>query len=335
MRMFGFVNIQCPRCLKRIQVPTNADNVACKECNFVIPFAYISDFKQVPPVFVQLFGLTASGKTTFLDMLRLHLYDMDRAWQASNFYTRPITQLDLDHQRTLITDRAQGIMPQATAKRDRNQNEVYIMSLMHMPRWGSRFLVLMDHAGEQFYQLNINVKEIPFLQRTPITIMLLSLSDLIDDGGLVSDLVARYISSLEAYGVNFKKARRHLIIVFSKADLLINDLPSELREYLSRDTLYMTLRNPAPGFGLDEAYMDRYLKRMAYMSHVTREWVRGNVRNGPAMLNMLDDKGIATQFMVMSATGHSLVGGNQLTPEPRRVLDPFFWVLELYKQNGL
>jgi hypothetical protein len=74
---------------------------------------------------------------------------------------------------------------------------------------------------------------------------------------------------------------------------------------------------------------------MAYMSRATREWVRGNVRGGPAMLSMLKDKGIATQYTVMSATGHPLLGGNQLTPLPRRVLDPFFWVLELYKQNGL
>ena len=334
MRFFGprDIDIQCPRCLKRIRVPSNANNLACKECNFFIPSAYIRDFKQTPPVFVQLFGLTASGKTTFLDMLRLYLYDMDQAWRA--FYTQPITELDREHQRVLLNERAQGIMPGATAKRDRDQNEVYIMLLKNMPRWGSRFLVLMDHAGEQFDRLNIDVKEIPFLQHTPVTIMLLSLPDLIRENGRVNDLITSYISSLESYGVNFQKERRQLIIVFSKADL-IDNLPLELRDYLSRDALYMTLRNPPPGFGLNEAYMNDYLKWMAYMSCATEEWVKGNVRGGQAMVNMLKDKRIATQYTVMSATGHSLLGGNQLTPLPRRVLDPFFWVLELYKQNGL
>ncbi len=337
-RILDFIEgpyVYCPRCLNRLPLRSSMkQDVPCEECHYVIPLTYIRECRNAPPVFVQLFGLTEAGKTTFLDMLRLHLYDMDRAWQASNFYTRPITQLDLDHQRILLTDRVQGVMPESTARRGRDQNEVYIMSLMHMPRWGSRFLVLMDHAGEQFYQLNINVKEIPFLQHTPVTVMLLSLSDLIDDGERVSDLVARYISSLEACGVNFKKARRHLIIVFSKADLLINDLPLELNTYLNSDTTYVALRDQQQRVEITEANIDNYLGQMQAISDATRAWVEEKLPGGPSMLHMLDDKSITTRFTVISATGHPLIGGNQLTPEPRRVLDPFFWVLEYYKRLG-
>lgn len=334
MPLFG-TEIQCPRCLGRVRVPANVEKVLiCKECKFAIPFAYVRDFKQTPSVFVQLFGLPAAGKTTFLDMLRLHLYDLDRAWGAAGFYAQPITQLDMDHRAILMNERAQGIMPGSTPKRDRNQNEVYIMSLVHMVRWGSRFLVLMDHSGEFFGRLIIDVEEIPFLQHTPVTILLLSLPDLLREGKTVDALATSYITSLELSGVDFAKERRQLIVVFSKADLITN-LPPELRDYLGRDTTYLSLKNQRRNFKISEAEIDNYILQMSTMSDVIRKWVGTQIRGGAAMLNMLDDKGIVTRFTVMSATGHPLSGGGKaLEPTPRRVLDPFFWVLEYYKHLG-
>src|SRR5258708_39712149 len=96
-RILDFIEgpyIYCPRCLKRIPTRSIANqDIACEECNFVIPFAYIHGCKNAPPVFVQLFGLPAAGKTTFLDMLRLHLLDMDQVWK--DYFPQPITQLDM------------------------------------------------------------------------------------------------------------------------------------------------------------------------------------------------------------------------------------------------
>jgi hypothetical protein len=335
MPLFG-TDIQCPRCLKSFRAPSNVDKeLPCKVCKFVIPFAYLRDYKQTPPVFIQLVGLTAAGKTTFLDMLRLHLYDMDQVWRDSGFYAQPITQLDMDHKVTLLTEREKGIMPGSTPKRDRDQNEVYIMSLKHMVRWNSRFLVLMDHSGEQFVELDIKVEEIPFLQHTPVAIVLLSLSDLAREGKRVNDLVTSYITTLEKKGVNFARERRHLIIVLSKADIISNLAP-ELNDYLSKDTIYMALHNPQQNLKLGETELDNYLQWMAYISDRTSQWIRKNVLSGPAMLHMLEDRGISIHFTVMSATGHPISGDkNTLVPTPRRVLDPLFWVLEYYKQNNL
>ncbi|GCE08117.1 TRAFAC clade GTPase domain-containing protein [Dictyobacter aurantiacus] len=301
----------------------------------MVPLAYIRGCKDAPPVFVQLFGLTEAGKTMFLDMLRLHLYDMAHVWDATGFYAQPITQLDVEHKNVLQAERVEGVLPGSTPKRDRDQNEVYIMSLKHMVRWGSRFLVVMDHAGEQFGRLVIDVAEIPFLQHTPVTIMLLSLPDLLRDKMRVDNLVNSYITSLEERRVNFARERRQLIIVFSKADI-IPDLAPELRDYLSQDTIYAALCDPRQRLQFGEIEVNNYLQEMAHISDVTRQWVREKVMSGSAMLNMLADRGIDTRFTVMSATGHPLTpGGNTLAPSPRRVLDPFFWVLEYYKRNNL
>jgi hypothetical protein len=222
-------------------------------------------------------------------------------------------------------------MPGSTQKRERNQNEVYILSLTHMPRWGSRFLVLMDHAGEIFDPLYLKMEDIPFLQHTPVTIFLLSLPDLEKDGRRVNDLLNSYITSLEAYGVNFARERRQLIIVFSKADTIAN-LPRELHDYLNADTIYMSLRNHRQNLRMGEAEIVAYIQQMVRINHITEQWVR-SVRGGPAMINMLRDRGITACFTVMSATGHPLADGTE--PSPRRVLDPFFWVMEFYRQRGL
>lgn len=336
MPFFGGREITCPRCFRPVRRPKTVEKyLVCRECQFPIPMTYVRDLKEMPPVFVQLFGLSAAGKTTFLDMLRLHLYDMDQVWRDSGFFVQPVTQLDMDHRVILETQRNQGILAPSTYKRDRNQNEVYIMALKHMARWGSRFLVLMDHAGESFGTLVIPVEEIPFLQHTPVTIVLLSLPDLLREGRRVNDVLNSYITSLENYKVNFNRDLRQLIIVFSKADLL-PDLPREANEYLSRDTIYAALRDPRQKLRLGEKEMADYLQCMDYISGVIEQWVREHVPSGPALLHMLRDKRVAHKFTVMSATGHPIGTGSQaLAPTPRRVLDPFFWVLEFYRQNNI
>jgi len=203
-----------------------------------------------------------------------------------------------------------------------------------MVRWGSRFLVLMDHAGEQFEKLVIDVAEIPFLQHTPVTILLLSLPDLTRDKQRVDNLINSYITSLEENGVNFAKERRQLIIVFSKADL-IPDLPPELSRYLSQDITYLSLKDLRQNFKMPEAQTEDYIRQMSLMSNAIREWVNKHIQGGAAMLHMLDNKDIETRFTIISATGHPLTNRqNNLAPTPRRVLDPFFWVLEYYKQLG-
>lgn len=323
--------LNCPRCMSAIRVPAQVDQfLTCKVCSYAIPLAYIRDYREIPPIFVQLFGLTEAGKTTFLDMLRLHLYSLDRAWSEAGFFAQPITQLDMDHKVILLTERERGNLAGSTPKRDRDQNEVYIMALKHMMRWGSRTLVLMDHSGESFGPMIIDTKEVPFLQHAPATIMLFSLPDLEHEGKRVDDLITSYITTLETYKVNLAREHRQLVVVFTKADLLAN-LPRELNEYLSRDNIYDALRDSS--YKLDNRQLEYYLKWMNHISGLTRQWVKNSVPGGNAMLSMLNDKHISACFTVMSATGQPLANG--VRPLPRRVLDPFFWVLEFYKQNSL
>src|SRR5260221_6986294 len=97
--------IVCPRCLKSIQVSTkNPQETICSECRFKIPKLYVAEYNTSLPVFIQLFGWPSVGKTMYLDVLRLHLYDMDQVWDG--YFNRPATDLDLSHREILATQRA-------------------------------------------------------------------------------------------------------------------------------------------------------------------------------------------------------------------------------------
>jgi hypothetical protein len=190
----------------------------------------------------------------------------------------------------------------------------------------------MDHPGEYFHGLNIPMEQTPFLRYTPVTILLLSRSDMEKEGKRMEDLVNSYVTSLEMIGVNFAQERRKVIIVFNKADLIAN-LPQPLYDYLMSDTIYMSLRARSQPPRMDKAALAAYIIRMQQISDMIANWV-AQEPGGWTLLNMLRSKGIDVKFTIMSATGHELSGqANLIEPSPRRVLDPFFWVLEFYNES--
>lgn len=320
--------IICPRCLSEVRVDKrNPKDTTCS-CDFVIPQLYVEEYAGALPVYIQMFGWSQSGKSTWLDVLRLHLYNVTNVWP--NSYVEAVTQIDIDHKEILRTERLQGKMPGATPKKTRDQNEVYLNLLKKMERWSSRFLVIMDHAGEMFERLAVPVKEIPFLIGTPTTIMLVCLPDMQKTGGKTFfEVVQIYVRALKNYGVNFKKEHRRLVIVFSKADLIVN-LPANLREYLETDELAQMLPPENVQFPFTGIILAEYIERMARVSEAIRQWVDTSVEGGRAGLLMLRDNNVETRFVIMSSIGQE-AGGAIL--RPKRVLDPFFWALEFQSRE--
>lgn len=320
--------IVCPRCLTEIQVDMRQPKeTACSECTFRVPLAYVRDYKSALPVFIQLFGFSQVGKSTYLDVLRLFLYEMGRVWKKYDL--QPITQIDLDHKEKLIAERRNGKPPGSTQKRERNQNEVYIMYLNQMERWLSRFVVMMDHPGEWFERMEeFPLREIPFLQHTPTALMLVSLDDMRGGGRRMDDIVTIYVSALEQNGVNFAKARRRLIVVFTKGDL-IPDLPDHINEYLISDTMWTEINSRGQKPQFDGLALAEYLERMGRVSSAIKTWIEDEIDGGTTAVRLIERKNIDVRFCVISATGQDLQEGiAEVQLRPRRVLDPFFWALE-------
>jgi len=333
--MLGFLGrkdrIICPRCLSEVRVDTrNPKDTKCN-CDYVIPQLYVREYAVALPVYIQMFGWSQSGKSTWLDVLRLHLYGITKIWSDS--YVEAVAQIDIDHKQILRTERVKGLMPGATPKKTRDQNEVYLNLLKSGQRWSSRLIVIMDHAGESFERLDVPVKEIPFLLGTPTTIMLICLPDMEMTGKTFFEVVQIYVRALENYGVNFKKAGRRLVIVFSKADMIIN-LPINLREYLETDELAPILMPKSDSenthFSFTGMALVDYLERMGRFSEAIREWVSTSVEDGQAGLLKLKEKNIDTRFVIMSSIGQT-AGAGEL--RPGRVLDPFFWALEFQSRE--
>ncbi len=335
MGLFGFGKkdrIICPRCLTEVRVDTKKPAATtCPDCKYVIPLVYMRDYAKALPVYVQMFGWSQTGKSTYLDVLRLHLYYMENIWHQS--FAEPITQIDLDHKQILRAERNEGKLPGATPKKTRDQTEVYLMKLNDMERWGNRFLVVMDQAGELFETFSVPVNEIPFLKNTPTAIMLISLPDMEGKGRAFIDVINVYVRALENYGVNFGKERRRLIIVFSKADMIAS-LPASLNEYLQSDDLGTILPPDGARFSLEGLALAEYLERMGRVSDALKVWIDDKVEGGRAGLSMLAKSNIDARYVAMSALGQDLSGATgAVRLSPRRVLDPFFWALEFQSRE--
>ncbi|MEM7128915.1 MAG: hypothetical protein AAF702_21460 [Chloroflexota bacterium] len=334
--IFGIKNkIKCPKCQQISRVDT--DTATCSQtladgttCNYVFPLQYIKNYNDATPLFVQVFGWTGHGKTVFLDALRLHLLDMRKLWP--DYTHQSVTQLDIEHERQLRSTLRGGGMPPPTQRRDRQQNEVYIMKLENMLRWGSKWLVIMDHAGEKFEDFNnVPVEELPFLLNTATTFMLISIPKM-ESGESMDQLLNIYIETMVQNKINFNTKRRELIIILTMADML-PQLPPVLKNYLRQDNIWNSLRSPHT-MPVTEDDMESYIAQMKQVSDVIRRWLLTDSDGAPGganLVGLIERNNIQAHYTLISATGHDVTeldtdDGMQIMP--KRVLDPFFWALE-------
>jgi len=329
--------IQCPRCLETTTVKSDGQRERCKtkDCEYEFPIQYVQEYELYERMFIQVFGWTAHGKTVFLNAMRLMLMDMGKLWP--DYTQQGITELDMTHERILRAELRNGKMPAATTLRDRRPDEVFISKLDSLPRWKSSWLVMMDHAGELFSNLNVNVSTMPFLLKTPMTFFLISIPKTKDDsigraGEAMDQLLNTYIQTMLKNKVNFRKDRRQLVVVFTMADKIL-DLPSELRQYLATDDMWAKMRSRTSVASMDDNAMDLYLTRMGEIDKSIRDWLLVDTDGAPGGANMvrrIEKEGIDARYSLVSATGYDVeqFKDESIPIMPRRILDPFFWAME-------
>ena len=117
-------------------------------------------------------------------------------------------------------------------------------------------------------------------------------------------------------------------MVLSKADLIFDQLPKNLNNYLVEDPIAKAINNKS-SFILDGSGMAAYMTRLKNVSSAIRDWISTDV-DGQYLIRLAEDNNIHLEFTIISSTGRP-VGENGALPvqlEPFRVLDPFFWALE-------
>lgn len=313
----------CPYCLAEIRGGKNLQQ--CPQCKGQIPVLYRSSYKQHQPFFVQVFGWSRVGKTVYLQALTLMLIRMAKLWP--NFTHSAATNITQLLEKDINEYLFNGKLPPATPL---GLQDAYIMVLNNMPRWGGRTLVTRDCAGEIFDNLQIPVEQAPYLLNVPTAFMFISLADLPNSGGhSINMLMTNYINTLLNKRVDFSKEKRSIVVVLTKGDI-IPELPLNLRQYLQNDPLWSAVNSPNSTPQMDLVKMAEYLEEMERVDRAISDWIQRDAA-GKVFVRLAKDNNITLRFSIISSTGASVGSDNTLPASlsPRRVLDPYFWALEL------
>lgn len=315
--------IICPYSLTEIRGGTNLKT--CPNCGEVLPPLYRTNYSQHPPSFVQVFGWSRVGKTVYLQALTLVLMKMANVWDR--FAHSPATEKTVEIVKDINNYLASGVLPPPTAI---ELQDAYIMVLDGMPRWGGRTLVIRDCPGEIFDKLEVPTKFAPYLLNVPTAFMFISLPDMHKSGGKTIDLLmTNYINTLTTHGIDFTKDHRSLVVVLTKGDIIKN-LPEELRDYLTDDPIWVAINSGKDPKKFDESALEAYISKMAEVSDKIEKWIQ-NDAPGKVFVRLAKERGITLRFSVISSTGAE-VGEDGMLPQqllPRRVVDPYFWALDL------
>lgn len=316
--------ITCPYCLASVRAGRAPD--VCRSCKQELPVQYAEGSAAQTPLFVQVFGWSGVGKTVFLQAMTLMLVKMGKVWPDYSYAAlNDIAQSKVSNIQAAL---ALGMMPPATQK---GEQEVYIMALRAMERWGERILVTRDCPGEAFNTMRVPLSQVPYLLKAPTTLMLVGpRGDCSNAGGRSCDqLLNNYINTLLSLGVDFARDRRKIVVVLTKADQ-IPDLPTDLRVYLMRDPLWAAVSGRGSPPPMDAAMMENYILTMEHMSGRIGAWLAEDAA-GTNFLRLAAMRNIELRFALISSTGeHASTGATPTSGiAPRRVLDPYFWALEL------
>jgi hypothetical protein len=319
--------IVCPYCMKELHSDHELEQCTNPKCQAELPILYRrAGYAKPPthPLFLQVAGIPASGKTLYLYALTLMLRKMPMLWpgffpNAANDETRVIIREIAQFEQT-------GVLPNPTGL---TGNQAYIMMLQRMGVYSDRGLVIRDVSGEAFQGFEFNVEYAPYLIHVPTTLMFFDLNDMQAKGYTMDDMLNSYIVTLLANDKNPHQDPRNIVAVISKADQL-RDLTPGLEQYLNNDTLWQDVTSggsPAGG-SFDAQRLGEYITRMGNVSNAIGQWLMRRDASAAAFLSMAQANNIGVRFSLVSSLGGGLTDGRMTAFSPRRVIDPFLWTME-------
>lgn len=324
--------IPCPYCLRVSAVKESEDK--CRHCGEPFPQLYRRHYAESPPIFVPLVGDTNVGKTVFLFAMTHRFVNMPKTFWPKYSWA-PDSPATLRFVQRVVRDLAVGELPDATVvKREKlESNEIYAITLRGIERWGGRMLVLRDYSGELFKEFELPAETIPFLLTARVSFFMFDILELMRRPDLRMDLLLNaYIQMLLRAKKDIARERKKIVVILAQADRLGN-LPTEIHEYLAGDPLLSQSTNY-----MTDREMRRYAEKMAAMSSHLEDWLLNQKSLGGQVSNFLETaarESIEVKFSMISSLGARAEGRKMTEPlNPMRVLDPFFWAMELDRGLG-
>lgn len=322
------LRVVCPYCMKLLQSDEPLAKCTNPTCGKDLPILYRTAAYGNPPVvplFLQVAGLTQSGKTVFLYALSLMLRKMPKLWPG--FFANAANDETRKMMRDVAQFEATGVLPPPTGLAG---NEAYITMMQNMGVYPNRALVIRDVSGETFKEFEFDTDYAPYLVHVPSTLMFFDLNDMREKGHTMDELLNSYIVTLLENGVNPKAQPRNVVAIVSKADA-ISDLPPGLKTYVTDDPLWQDANasgTPSGGY-FDAQRLSEYVQRQSNVSSAIAQWmITRSDANAAGFLAMAQQNNIGVRFSIISSLGGGVVDKQILSLSPRRVLDPFLWTLE-------
>lgn len=315
--------MRCPYCLtthKIFDVDSNTGGYECPNCKTGIPRTYVES-RHLPRSTVGVVGFSGHGKTVFLTSLFSSLGKFSNYW--SDYYFRSLDDFTHRILYQQVRDFEKGELPESTPA---NFPNPALIQYNEIPDYGSSFVSFYDTAGEVFNDVEQITRTGFFVAHSDTVLFIISISDC-EQGRLddeMSRLLDTYIrAAMDRLNVEIRDHQR-IVVIFSKADLLDEHLSSNLKEWLYKGDYAWYALN------LEQKALDISLSSIAI-----EEWLLNDLRCS-RFVNMLKDHFKEVRYTLLSATGavgededHHMVGA----PEPLRVLDPFFWILQFSSKS--
>ena len=221
----------CPYCLASVSEST--EPTECQECHKEIPPSYLREHRNLRPLALQIIGWRGHGKTAYLSALVMALAKLGKIWPR--YLYSAATEATQRRLQEIFQYSESGRLPPPTPH---DADECHVLMIRNMEHWGSRALLLRDCAGEELDCVERPMARFPFLLRAPVSLMALSLADIAQARGRSMEMLMNdYVSTLTRHGVDLRQARRKLVVILTKADL-IYEMPAALRSYLVSDPLW-------------------------------------------------------------------------------------------------
>lgn len=320
--------LRCPYCLMPTRAQLESRNsksvYVCQwsDCGAEIPRDFVEQ-RMTHRAVVGLVGFSGHGKTVFITALFHLLRAMQNEWEG--FYCRSLDHHTIKSFYDRIHKFKEGELPESTPA------NFPLPSLFHfhaVPYFGEWYLSFYDTAGEVFEDSQLIPQQGRFLANSDVAIFIVSIGDSGEQWpARLEELLDTYLNGVyNAMHTNLK-AKQHLLVVFSKSDRLIGQVPPEIEDFL--------MKGSYPWYA-DFRSREEMITQLERSSNNIRRWLESQGANG--FVNKAADNFKGTEYMVISSTGAAPVGDRlaaKLADEdPRRVLDPFFWILEKTQPRG-
>lgn len=170
------------------------------------------------------------------------------------------------------------------------------------------------------------------LKQTTVFWFFVSITELTNDayGRSLSDVIQVILPIFDRLGIQTQGLE--LAIIYTKADQLIDKLPTEVIDYLASDPYDALITNADEEF--PQIDLDAYRQKTLAISDHLGDYTRNQLAGGATIANIAKSRSMNLTYFVVSALGQSPSDGYlHAQIRPYRVLDPLIWSLKLDRSN--